>query len=37
MKLTQWKKLGIEQQLNIYYKNNEELILWRYNKCQKNV
>lgn len=37
MKLAKWRMLDINKQLNIYYKNNEKLILWRYKKCQKNV
>ena len=37
MNLAQWKKLDIKKQLNIYYENNEKLILWRCKQCQKNV
>lgn len=29
MKLNQWKKLDTKKQLNIFYKQNEKLILWR--------
>lgn len=36
MKLKAWQNLTINKKLDIFYSNNEKLILWRY-RNEKNM